>query len=127
MNLLDVFKKSKKSTKPGYLGMMWVCVVKFQPWSNPEQRYDVMIKNVGVVEASMLRSWDQDARITSNERNPFGAVDSINLAGPVGCLKYVQSANIWVGFFETEDEAKEGYNKFVSGLVAEIKSAFPKT
>ena len=124
MNLLDVFRKSKKVEQPGYLGKMWMCAVKCQPWSEPGQRYDVVIKNVGVVEASAR--WLSGPRITADEQNPFNKCCPLNIAGPVGHLEYMPPANIWIGFFETEDEAKTGYSKFADELVAEIESAFQK-
>ena len=123
MNLLDMFRKSKKAAKPHYLGRMWVCVVKCQPWSNDGQRYAVVIKNVDVVEAYMR---DDETRVVSDENNPFNKCNCIRLAGPVGHLEYVQPSYIWIGFFETEDEAQDGYHQFATALVAEIKSASPK-
>lgn len=123
MNLLDVFRKTKKASAPHNLGRMWACTVKFYPWVDSGQRYDVVIKNVGIVEAFCR---NDGPRVLSDERNPFNFGTPINLAGPVGCLEYVQSANIWVGFFETEDDAKKEYCQFVNTLVDEIKSASSK-
>ena len=124
MNLLDMFKKSKKMSESGYLGKMWMCAVKCQPWSDPGQRYGVVIKNVNIVEAAARVL--SGARVIADEQNPFNKNCSLNIAGPVGQLEYVPSANIWIGFFETEDEAKDGYCKFAAELMAEIKSASPK-
>lgn len=120
MNLLDMFKKSKKAATPCYLGRMWVCVVKCQLWSELGRRYGVVIKNVGVVEAYVHGG---EERVTSDERNPFNNYSSVCLVGPVGYLEYVQPSNIWIGFFETENEAKEEYRRFVDDLVGEIESA----
>lgn len=120
MNLLDVFRKSKKAPTPCYLGRMWACTVKCQPWSNPGQRYSVAVKNVGVVEAFCR---DGEAHVVSDERNPFREGSPVCLAGPVGRLEYVSQLDQWIGFFETEDAAKEGYRQFMDALVAEIKSA----
>ena len=123
MNLLSIFKKSKKTSESCYLGRMWVCAVKYRPWSDLGQRYGVVIKNVGVVEAFVR---GDEPRVVSDERNPFNGNSPIDLAGPVGRLEYVSQSNIWVGFFETEDEAKEEYRRFATALVAEIEAASPK-
>lgn len=120
MNLLNMFRKSKKATAPGYLGRMWACVVKCQPWSDPGQRYAVAVKEVGVVEAFCRGC---GTRVKSDERNPFNGGSSVYLTGPVGCLEYVEASYMWIGFFETEDEVKKGYRRFADALVAEIESA----
>lgn len=120
MNLLDVFRKSKKASALTYLGRMWACTVKFDPQSILGRRYGVAVKNVGVVEAFVRGG---ETRVTSDERNPFSGVSPICLAGPVGRLEYVPQLHIWVGFFETEDEAKGGYRRFADALKAEIESA----
>jgi hypothetical protein len=120
MNLLDVFRKSRKTFAPNCLGSMWACAVKFEPDFKPGRRYGVAVKNVGVVEAFVR---DGETRVASGERDPFGDGTFGNLAGPVGRLEYFHSSHMWIGFFETEDEAKEGYRRFADTLVAEIKSA----
>lgn len=120
MNLLDVFRRSKKASSPDYLGRMWTCVVRYRPWNARGRRYSVSVKNVGIVEAY---AGGGETRVTSDEQNPFGDDNPIRLAGPVGRLGYVNQANRWIGFFETEDEAKEGYRRFADGLLSEIKSA----
>lgn len=120
MNLLDVFRKSKKASTPCYLGRMWVCAVKCKPWSDLGQRYGVVIKDIGIVEAFVRGG---ETRVLSDERDPFREGDPICLAGPVGRLEYVSQLDQWIGFFETEDAAKEGYRQFMDALVAEIESA----
>ena len=120
MNLLDVFRRSKKASSPDYLGRMWACVVRYRPWNAPGRRYDVSVKNVGIVEASAFAG---ETRVTSDEQSRFGDDNPVRLAGPVGRLGYVNQANRWIGFFETEDEAKEGYRRFADDLLSEIKSA----
>ena len=117
MNLLDVFRRSKKASSPGYLGGMWACAVKFEPEAKPGRRYGVVVKNVGIVEAFARNG---KKYVTSDERDPFG---DGSLAGPVGHLKYSASSHTWIGFFETEDEAKEGYRRFADALLSEITSA----
>lgn len=119
MNLLDMFRKSKKTNVP-YLGKMWACAVKFHPSADPGRRYGVVIKNVGIVEAFVR---DGEARVLSDEQNPFNGFTPVRLAGPVGRLEYVQSSEIWIGFFETEDEAKDEYRRFAGEVADEIKSA----
>ena len=120
MNLLDVFRRSKKASAPDYLGRMWACVVRYRPWNARGRRYSVSVKNVGIVEAY---AGGGETRVTSDEQNPFSDDNPIRLAGPVGRLGYVNQANRWIGFFETEDEAKEGYRRFADDLLSEIKSA----
>ncbi len=120
MSLLDVFKKSKKVSTPCYLGRMWACAVKCKPWSDLGQRYGVVVKDIGIVEAFVRGG---ETRVLSDERDPFREGDPVCLAGPVGRLEYVSQLDQWIGFFETEDEAKEGYRQFADALVAEIKSA----
>ena len=120
MNLLDVFRRSKKASSPGYLGGMWACAVKFEPAFKPGRRYGAVVKNVGIVEAFARNG---KKYVTSGERDPFG---DGSLAGPVGYLKYSASSHTWIGFFETEDEAKEGYRRFAYALLSEIKSASVK-
>lgn len=102
---------------------MWVCAVKFEPDFKVRRRYDVAVKNVGVVEA-FVRSGE--TRVASDERDPFGDGTFGNLAGPVGYLEYSCSSHMWIGFFETEDEAKEGYRRFADVLLSEIASASVK-
>lgn len=123
MNLLDVFRRSKKASSPDYLGRMWACVVRYRPWNAPGRRYSVSVKNVGIVEAY---AGGGETRVTSDEQNPFGDDNPVRLAGPVGRLGYVNQANRWIGFFETEDEAKEGYRRFADALLSEITSASVK-
>ena len=120
MNLLDVFRKSKKASASCYLGSMWACAVKFEPEFNPGRRYGVAVKNVGVVEAFVRGG---ETRVASGERDPFGDGTFGSLAGPVGRLEYDRPSHMWIGFFETEDEAKEGYRRFADALAAEIRSA----
>ena len=120
MNLFDVFRRSKKASSPGYLGGMWACAVKFEPAFKPGRRYGAVVKNVGIVEAFAR---DGKKYVTSDERDPFGDGVFGILAGPVGYLKYSASSHTWIGFFETEDEAKEGYRRFADALLSEITSA----
>ena len=123
MNLLNIFKKLKKTSESCYLGRMWACAVKCRPWSDPGKRYGVMVKNVGVVEAFVRNG---ETHVLSDEWNPFPADGDLHLEGPVGHLEYVQSLHIWIGFFETKDEAKEKYRQFVAALVAEIEAVSPE-
>lgn len=120
MNLFDMFRKLKNAFAPCYLGRMWMCVVKCQPWSDPGRRYSVVIKNVGIVEAFCRGG---ETRVTSDERNMFNNIGPICLAGPVGRLEYVNQSYIWIGFFETEDKAKERYSRFADNLMDEIMFA----
>ena len=123
MNLLDVFRRSKKASSPDYLGRMWACVVKFEPEAEPGRRYGAVVKNVGIVEAYAR---DGEKYVTSDEQYLFGGDNPIRLAGPVGRLEYDKSSHMWIGFFETEDEAKKGYRRFADTLLSEIKSASAK-
>lgn len=120
MNLFDMFRKSKTAFAPNCLGRMWACAVKFEPDFKPGRRYGVAVKNVGVVEAFVRGG---ETRVKSGERDPFGDGTFGELAGPVGRLEYFHSSHMWIGFFGTEDEAKDGYRRFADALVAEIESA----
>lgn len=119
MNLFDVFRKSKKASASCHLGSMWACVVKCKPRPDSGYWYDVVIKNVGIVEAFVH---GDETRVTSDERNPF-SISPICLAGPVGHLEYVKSLHVWIGFFGTEDEVKEKYRLFAADLERQIETA----
>ncbi len=125
MNLLDMFRKSKKASPPtqpsASLGRMWACTVKFAP--SADVWYDVKIAETDIMEAWVR---DETMRVESTARNPFNKGDPVSLRGPVGHLEYVSQLDYWIGFFETVDEAKEEYRKFAAGLVQQIKSISAK-
>ena len=105
---------------PSFNESMWACAVKCRLWSDPGRRYGVVIAKTDVTEAYAR---DGEARVVSSMRNPFNKCVPVSLRGPVGRLEYVSQSDIWVGFFETEDEAKEEYGRFADALVDEIESA----
>ena len=122
MNLLDMFRKSKKSQTPtAYLDKLWVCAVKFTPWN--EDWYGAEIMETDIKEA-----WVRDgtAYVESTARNPFNKCDPISLRGPVGCLEYVSQSDQWIGFFETRKDTEDAYRRFAAGLVQQIESASAK-
>lgn len=134
MNLLDVFRRSKKAA-PHHdlnrlmkeiearhldLGKMWVCAVEFEPEAEPGQRYRAVVKNVGIVEAYARGG---EKYVTSDKQHLFCGDIFGSLAGPVGRLEYDKSSHMWIGFFETEDEAKKEYRQFADTLSLEIESA----
>ena len=122
MNLLDMFRKSKNvlSSTPSSpsLGKMWVCTVKFAPWT--ENWYDVKIAETDIKEAWMR---DGTTRVESTARNPFNKCDPVSLRGPVGHLEYVSQLDYWIGFFETKKDTEDAYCRFAAGLVQQITSA----
>ena len=120
MNLLDIFKKSKKTSPSCYLGKMWALAVKFTPWA--KSWYGVVIAETDITEAYVRNG---ETQVVSSMRNPFNKGDSVSLRGPVGHLEYVSPSLSyqWIGFFETKDEAKEEYRRFADALVAKIESA----
>ena len=120
MSLLDALRKSKKASAPDCLGRMWACAVKFEPESKPGRRYGVAVKNVGVVEAFVRGG---ETRVKSDGLDLFGDGTFGGLAGPAGRLEYSRASHMWIGFFETEDEAKGGYRRFADVLATEIESA----
>lgn len=121
MNLLDMFRKSKKAlsstASSASLGKMWVCIVKFAP--EKEDWYDVKITETDIREA-----WIRDGitYVESTARNPFNKYDPISLRGQVGHLEYVSQADYWIGFFETKKDAEDVYRLFADGLVQQITS-----
>ena len=122
MNLLDMFRKSKKAmsavSSSASLGRMWACAVKFAPWT--KNWYDVKIVETDIMEAQVR---DGITRVESTARNPFNKGDPISLRGPVGHLEYVSQLGYWIGFFETKKDAEDAYRTFAVGLIQQIKSA----
>ena len=117
MKLLDMLMKSKKSKSTpteNTIGSMWACVVKCMPCQ--KDWYDVVIKEVGVVEASAYKG---RTFIRSDESNPlhpgFGYLN-----GYADCLEYDQENYCWIGFFETKEDAVAAYNELAKKLVDSI-------
>ena len=117
MKLLDMLMKSKKSNDTpaeNTIGSMWACVVKCMPWQ--KDWYDVVVKEVGVVEASAYKG--RTFR-RSDESNPLHAGGSW-LSGYADCLEYDQEHYCWIGFFMTKEEAVAAYHELAKKLVDSI-------
>jgi len=118
MNLLDMFKKSKKGHMlTASLGQLWVCAVKFEPWK--KDWYDVKIMETDIKEAYVRHD---EMQVESTTQNPFNKHDPITLHGPVGRLEYASWSYQYVGFFETRKAAEDAYRLFATGLVQQIES-----
>jgi hypothetical protein len=122
MNLLDMFRKSKKAmsavSSSASLGSMWACAVKFAPWK--KDWYGVVIVETDIIEA---QARDGITRVESTAQNPFSRCDPISLRGQVGHFEYVSQLGYWIGFFETKKDAEDAYRTFAVGLIQQIKSA----
>lgn len=117
MKLLDMLTKSKKPAARNTLGSMWVCVVKCMPWK--KDWYDVLIKEVSVIEAAATGS---GSYVKTDEGNPFNKYDPAALCGHVDELNYDQEKCYWVGFFETEEKAKAAYRDLAKKLISCIEA-----
>lgn len=122
MNLLDLFRKSKKASAMS-LGKMWLCAVKVEPWE-VKNWYDVAIVEADVTGAYVRSNGEQ--RIESSVGNPFSKYDTTQMCGPVGHLEYVQRPCQWIGFFNTKEDAEDAYSKFVASFMQQIESATAK-
>ena len=122
MNLLDMFRKSKKSQTPtASLGKLWVCAVKFSPWD--DDQYGAEIAETDIKEAYVRNG---EPQVESFMKNPFNKCDPITLRGPVGHLEYVSQSGQWIGFFETKKDAEAAYRQFAANLMQKIESASAK-
>ena len=118
MKLLDMLMKSKKSNETlaeNTIGSMWVCVVKCMPWQ--KDWYDVAIKEVGIVEASVYKG--RTYLIRSMDSNPLYAGSNCP-CGYVDCLEYDQEHYCWIGYFKTKEDAVAAYNELAKRLVDSI-------
>lgn len=124
MNLLDIFRKSKKGrTSTVSLGKMWLCAVKVEPWE-VKNWYDVAIVEADVTGAYVHSNGEQ--RIESSIGNPFSKYDTTQMCGPIGHLEYATRLCQWVGFFNEKKDAEDAYRKFVAKFMQQIETATAK-
>lgn len=103
---------------------MWLCAANFalHKLTKPDW-HDVIIKEVGIKEARVIRD---GMYVESTERNQFNFGDPICFRGYVSRMTYNDECkSYFVGFFETKEEAVDAYRELAKKLIDDITSKIP--
>ncbi len=125
MKFLNRLLKTKKPDEKT-IGSMWLCAANFAVynWTKPNW-CDVVVKEVGIEQAYMLRD---GMFVESTERNPFNFGDPVCFRGYVGRMTWNdERKSYFIGFFETREEAVDAYSKLAKKLIDDISSKIPKS
>jgi len=116
MNILKFFNPlSGKDVESPSLGKMWMCRFDFLPWEPDE--FNVVFREVEIDKACATKDgiW-VEAKANDVESTHI-------LGGYVG--KFTPNWK-WIGFFPTENQAKDAFNCLVDKWIKVIESKKPK-